>query len=38
MKVLHVIPSLSAVHGGHSRAMRLIEQALARGGGIQEKQ
>lgn len=32
MKVLHVIPSLSHVHGGPTRAMRLIEQALlARG-------
>ncbi len=28
MKILHVIPSLSAVHGGPSRAMHLIEQAL----------
>lgn len=28
MKILHVIPSLSVVHGGPSRAMRLIEQAL----------
>jgi glycosyltransferase involved in cell wall biosynthesis len=28
MRVLHVIPSLSLVHGGPSRAMRLIEQAL----------
>ena len=28
MKILHVIPSLSAVHGGPSRAMRLIELAL----------
>lgn len=32
MKVLQVIPSLSAAHGGPSRAVRLIEQALlARG-------
>jgi glycosyltransferase involved in cell wall biosynthesis len=28
MKILHVIPSLSAVHGGPSRAMWLIEHAL----------
>jgi len=32
MKILHVIPSLSSVQGGPSRAMRLIEKALpARG-------
>ena len=32
MKVLHVIPSLSAAHGGPTRAMQLIEHALtARG-------
>jgi len=29
MKVLHVIPSLSAVHGGPSRALPLMERALA---------
>jgi glycosyltransferase involved in cell wall biosynthesis len=29
MRVLHVIPSLAAAHGGPSRAMALIEQALA---------
>ena len=29
MKVLHVIPSLSAVHGGPTRALALMEQALA---------
>ena len=28
VKILHVIPSLAAAHGGPSRAMRLIEQAL----------
>lgn len=28
MRVLHVIPSISAAHGGPSRAIRLIEQAL----------
>lgn len=32
MKVLHVIPSLSLVHGGPSRAMALIETALAQQG------
>jgi hypothetical protein len=34
MKVLHVIPSVSAVHGGPSRAMVNIERALA-GRGIE---
>jgi len=34
MRVLHVIPSLSMAHGGPSRAMRLIEQAL-RGQGVE---
>lgn len=29
MKVLHVIPSLSAVHGGPSRALALMERELA---------
>ena len=29
MKVLHVIPSLSAVHGGPTRALALMERALA---------
>jgi glycosyltransferase involved in cell wall biosynthesis len=29
MKVLHVIPSLSAVHGGPSRALPLMERSLA---------
>jgi glycosyltransferase involved in cell wall biosynthesis len=29
MKVLHVIPSLSLVHGGPSRALALMERALA---------
>jgi glycosyltransferase involved in cell wall biosynthesis len=29
MKVLHVIPSLSAVHGGPTRALGLMESALA---------
>lgn len=28
MRVLHVIPSMSLVHGGPSRAIRLIERAL----------
>lgn len=32
MRVLHVIPSLSEVHGGPSRALRLIETALMRQG------
>lgn len=32
MKVLHVIPSLSAIHGGPSRAMTLIERALTEQG------
>lgn len=32
MKVLHVIPSLSSVHGGPSRAMVTIERALAAAG------
>ena len=29
LKVLHVIPSISHAHGGPSRAIRLMEQALA---------
>lgn len=29
MRVLHVIPSISHAHGGPSRAIRLMEQALA---------
>ena len=29
MKALHVIPSLSSVHGGPTRALTLIERALA---------
>lgn len=29
MRVLHVIPSVSLVHGGPSRAIRLMERALA---------
>jgi glycosyltransferase involved in cell wall biosynthesis len=32
MKVLHVIPSLSLVHGGPSRALALMERALAEQG------
>jgi len=34
MKVLHVIPSLSAVHGGPTRALALMERALS-GLGVQ---
>ncbi|MES2937399.1 MAG: glycosyltransferase [Pseudomonadota bacterium] len=34
MKVLHVIPSLSPVHGGATRAVLLMEQAL-RGQGVE---
>jgi len=32
MKVLHVIPSLSKVHGGPTRALELMEQALVQQG------
>ena len=32
MRVLHVIPSLAAAHGGPSRAMGLFEQALSLAG------
>ena len=32
MRVLHVIPSLAAVHGGPSRAIGLFERALGRAG------
>ena len=32
MKVLHVIPSLSPVHGGPSHAMAVIAKALVRAG------
>jgi hypothetical protein len=32
MKVLHVIPSLSRVHGGPTRALALMEGALAEQG------
>jgi glycosyltransferase involved in cell wall biosynthesis len=32
MRVLHVIPSLSAVHGGPTRALALMEHALTRQG------
>lgn len=32
MKVLHVIPSLSRVHGGPTRALELMERALAEQG------
>lgn len=36
MKILHVIPSLAAAHGGPSRAMRVIEQALRARGIVME--
>lgn len=32
LRVLHVIPSLAAIHGGPSRAMGLFERALGRAG------
>lgn len=32
MRVLHVIPSLSSVHGGPTRALALMEEALTRQG------
>lgn len=36
MKVLHVIPSLSRVHGGPTQALALMERALARQGVVVE--